>query len=147
MKLKKFLVLALPVSLIIGAVLTSGCAGAETGPPAVEGQIIEDVSAQEAFTMIQDNQNNPVFVILDVRTPEEFADGHIERAINMNFYSETFRDELDDLDKNRTYLLHCRSGNRSGRTLNIMKELKFMKIYHMTGGSIEWQAEGLPMVK
>ena len=147
MKLKKFLVLALSVSLTIGAVLTSGCASAETGAPAVESQIIEDVTAQEAFTLIQDNQNNPDFIILDVRTPEEFADGHIEKAINMDFYSTAFRDELDGLDKNKTYLLHCRSGNRSEKTLNIMKELKFIKIYHMTGGSIEWQAEELPMVK
>ena len=144
MNTKRFALLALPVLLVVSLILTVGCAAEEIEAPT---QIVENVTAQEAFTLIQDNQNNPDFVILDVRTPEEFADGHIEKAINMDFYSETFRDELNKLDKNKAYLLHCRSGNRSGKTLNIMKELKFMKIYHMTGGMIKWEAEGLPIIK
>ena len=144
MNTKRFALLALPVLLVVSLILTVGCAAEEIGAPT---QLVEDVTAQEAFTLIQENQNNPDFIILDVRTPEEFADGHIEKAINMDFYSDTFRNELNDLDKSKAYLLHCRSGNRSGNTLKIMKELNFMKIYHMTGGSIEWQAEELPMVK
>lgn len=147
MNAKRFLALMFLSSLVTGAVLAGGCAGAETAPPPVSGQVIEDVTAREAFTLIQENLNNPDFVILDVRTPEEFADGHIERAINLDFYAGPFRDELEALDRDKTYLLHCRSGNRSSNTLNIMKELNFLEIYHMTGGSIEWQAEGLPMVK
>ncbi len=140
MSLKNFIVLALSVSLVIGATLTGGCVLDETA-------IIEDITPQEAFTLIQNNQNNPDFVIIDVRTPEEFADGHIENASNIDFYSETFRDELDNLDKSKTYLIYCRSGNRSGSALDIMAELSFEEVYNMLGGILNWEAEGLPTVK
>ena len=89
---------------------------------------------QEVFTLIQENQNNPDFAIIDVRTPEEFAEGYIENADNIDFYSETFWDELNQLDKNKTYLIYCQSGNRSGRTLDIMAELNFEEVYNMLGG-------------
>ena len=147
MSLKNFMVLVLSVSLVIGVVLTGGCVRDETVNQETPAQIIEDVTAQEAFTLIQNNQDDPGFVIIDVRTPEEFAEGHIEKAVNIDFRSETFRDEVDNLDKNKTYLIYCRSGRRSADALNIMRELNFMKIYHMAGGMIEWTAEELPTVK
>jgi len=136
--MKKWL-LTLLVLLVIGVVSTGGCVGQETPT-----QIIGDITPQEAFTLIQDNQNNPDFVIIDVRTPEEFADGHIENAINLDYYSETFGDELNKLDKNKTYLIYCRSGKRSRNALDIMEELNFREAYNMSGGIIEWKAEGLP---
>ncbi|MFC2020902.1 rhodanese-like domain-containing protein [Chloroflexota bacterium] len=146
MKKKRFALLTLSVLLLIGTVLAGGCAGSATLAPETSTQV-EDVSALEAHALIRNNLNNPDFLILDVRTPEEFAAGHIEGAINTDFYEGAFRDELDALDKNKDYLLHCRSGSRSQRTLDIMVELEFAHIYHMTGGIIEWTAEGLPTVK
>lgn len=125
-----------------------GCVGRETGTPSQQiTQIIEDVTPQEAYTSIQENQDNPDFVIIDVRTPEEFTEGYIEGAINIDFYSETFADELDILDKNKTYLIYCRSDNRSGRALPLMEELNFREVYNMTGGIIAWNAEGFPTVE
>ena len=82
-----------------------------------------------------------------MRTHTEFAEGHIEKAINIDFRSENFQDEIDKLDKDKTYLIYCRSGNRSLNALNIMRELNFTKIYHMSGGILEWTAEELPTVK
>jgi len=143
----KKLLLVLSVSLIIGVILTGGCVSTETVPPNQETQIIENITPPEAFALIQDNHNNPDFVILDVRTPEEFADGHIENAINLDYYSETFQDELDKLDKKKTYLIYCRSGKRSSNALNIAGELEFREAYNMLGGILEWQAEGLPLTK
>ncbi len=140
MNLKKLMMLVLSVSLVIGVALTSGCVGDRTAT-------IEDIVPQEAFALIQNNQDNPDFVIIDVRTPEEFADGHIENASNIDFYSDTFRDELDNLDKNKTYFIYCRSGGRSGNALNIMAELDFTEVYNMSGGIIAWDAEELPTVK
>ncbi len=137
----KKLLLIFSIPLAIGAILTGGCVGQVSEAPT---QIIENITPQEAFTLIQDNENNPDFVILDVRTPEEFADGHIENAINLDYYSETFRDELNKLGKNKKYLIYCRSGNRSGKTLNIMERLNFREVYNMLGGIIQWEAEGLP---
>ena len=81
-----------------------------------------------------------------MRTPEEFADEHIENAVNIDFYSETFRDELGELDKNKTYLIYCRSGNRSASALAIMKGLDFNEAYDM-GWINQWKAEGFPTVR
>ena len=147
MSLKKLMLLVLSVSLVIGVVLTGGCIGKETIPPETPTQIIEDISPQEAFTLIQENQNNPDFVVIDVRTPEEFADGYIENAINIDFRSETFRNKLNQLDKNETYLVYCRSGGRSANALNIMAELNFKEVYNILGGITAWKAERLPTTK
>ncbi len=140
MRLKNFMALALSASLVIGVALTGGCVLDGTA-------VIEDITPQEAFTLIQSNQNNPDFVIIDVRTPQEFAEGHIENATNIDFYSEAFRDMLNNLDENKTYLVYCRSGGRSGSALDIMAELNFKEVYNVSGGIIAWNAEGLPTVK
>ncbi len=140
MRLKNFMVLALSASLVIGVALTGGCVRDKTAT-------IEDITPQEAFTLIQNNQNNPDFVIIDVRTPAEFAEEHIENAINLDFYSEAFQDMLNKLDKNKTYLIYCRSGGRSGTVLDIMAELNFKEVYNILGGILSWEAEGLPTAK
>lgn len=144
--MKKWWVVALIFSLLIaGTVLTGGCAS--VNPVAESQTIVVDVSAGEAHTLIQENQGDASFVILDVRTPEEYDEGHIEGAVNLNFYDDDYREQLENLDRDDTYLLFCRSGNRSGQTLDIMEELEFMTIYHMTGGMNEWNGEGLPVVR
>ncbi len=147
MSLKKFMALALSVSLIIGVTLIVGCVRDETATPETSTQIIEDITPQEAFTLIQNNQNNPDFVIIDVRTREEFSGEYIENATNIDFYSETFRDMLNNLDKSKTYLIYCRSGARSGSTLDIMAELNFKEVYNILGGMLQWMEEELPTVK
>jgi len=147
MSLKNFMVLALSASLVIGVALTGGCVRDETVTPETPTQIIENITPKEAFTLIQNNQNNPDFVIIDVRTPAEFAEEHIENATNIDFYSEAFQDMLNKLDKNKTYLIYCRSGGRSRNALDIMAELNFSEAYNILGGIIAWEAEGLPTVK
>ncbi len=114
--------------------------------PKVESAV-EKITPQEAYTLIQDNKGNENFVILDVRTPEEIADGTIENSIKIDYYSDTFREEIDELDKENTYLVYCRSGGRSGEATKLMEELGFQKIYDMPGGFSQWEAEGLPFVK
>jgi rhodanese-related sulfurtransferase len=109
-------------------------------------QIIESISPQEAFALIQQNQGNSDFVIIDVRTLEEIAEGYIEGAIFINFYSDTFRDELDSLDKDKVYLIYCRGGGRSELTLFIIEELGFMEAYDILGGFAAWKDAGLPII-
>ena len=128
------------VALVIGVTLSGGCVRNETAT-------IEDITPQEAFDLIQDNRNNPDFVIIDVRTPAEFAEGHIENATNTNFYSDTFQDTINNLDKNKAYLIYCAVGGRSGSALDIMAELNFKEAYNIVGGINQWKAEGLPTVK
>ncbi|MBT9149364.1 MAG: putative adenylyltransferase/sulfurtransferase MoeZ [Dehalococcoidia bacterium] len=135
--------------LVIAVVLTTGCMADETAAPDLEApiQIIETITPQEAIALIENHRDNPEFAIIDVRTPEEFAEGHIENAINIDFYSKAFRNDLDKLDKDRTYLIYCRTGRRSGLTIPMMRELDFMEVYDMLGGITRWRAEGLPTTR
>jgi len=102
---------------------------------------------KDAYELIQQNKGNPNFVLIDVRTPEEFMSGHIEGAVNINYHDNDFIENLDKLDKNKTYLIYCRTGRRSGDTLNVMKRLKFKEVYRILGDIVRWKAEGLPLVK
>jgi rhodanese-related sulfurtransferase len=125
------------VLLVTAVILSVGCAKAPT-------QIIADISTQEASALIEENQNNPDFIIIDVRTPQEFVEGHIANATNIDKNSETFQDKLNNLDKDKTYLVYCAMGVRSASALAIMKELGFMEAYNMLDGINQWTADGLP---
>lgn len=104
--------------------------------------ILKNVNPAEAYQLIQKNAENDNFVILDVRTPSEYHEGHIEDAININFYESDFRAQLEELDTTKTYLIYCRSGGRSGNTLKIMEELGFQEVYNLSSGILGWKQEG-----
>ncbi|AQP46153.1 hypothetical protein RPIT_12440 [Tessaracoccus flavus] len=84
-------------------------------------------------------------VILDVRTPEEFAAGHIPGAINLDVQSPTFADDVASLDNAVPYAVYCRSGNRSQVALDIMTERGF-EAFHLAGGIGAWQSAGYDIV-
>jgi rhodanese-related sulfurtransferase len=102
---------------------------------------------KDALALIQKNKGNQGFVVLDVRTPDEFKDGHIEGAINVDYNSGGFKTELLKLDKKKTYFVYCRTGRRSGEAVKIMRDLGFGNIIRMKGDMIRWQSEKLPVVK
>jgi len=136
-------------ALIIGVLLMSAGIQIETNTvkSEIQIQIIEHIPPKEVYILIQENKDNQNFVILDLRTSKEFLDEYIENAVNLDYYSNTFRNDLDKLDKNKTYLIYCRSGSRSGNALNITKELGFKEAYNMLGGITKWKSEGLPTIK
>lgn len=153
MRINRRLWLGVLVLALTGITLLAGCASKETNTElktamvseaAVQAPVVTDVSAQEAYALIQEKSGDKNFKILDVRTPDEYNTGHIERAINIDFNSDTFKDILSKLDKSGEYLVYCRSGSRSSGAVEVMEEMKFTTIYHMNGGIIEWSAEGLP---
>lgn len=76
----------------------------------------------------------PNMKIIDIRTPEEYASGHIDEAINIDFYANDFKDQLEKLDKSDAYSIYCRSGSRSGKALGIMKDLGFTNVADLQGG-------------
>jgi len=80
-------------------------------------------------------------VVLDVRTPEEIAGGKVEGATELDFRSPGFAAQLDKLDKSKTYLVYCRSGNRSGKACQLMTEKGFTKLYNLAGGYTAWTKE------
>lgn len=109
--------------------------------------IYKIIETDEAAQMIKDNENNSQFFILDVRRPEEFAEGHIKDATNIDFYGENFEDKIKQLDRNKVYLIYCRTQNRSGKTLELFKTLGFKEAYVMNGGMNKWKEEGRPFVQ
>lgn len=123
------------------------CTVASAAESRSQTQVFEDVTPKQAYSLIQENKESPNFVILDVRTPKEFKQGHIEGAINLDYYAKTFVDDLDRLDKSQTYLILCRTGRRSGKTFGFMKKFGFQEVYHMVGGIRRWKAEGLPTTR
>jgi|TARA_B100001059_G_scaffold126806_1_gene126776 rhodanese-related sulfurtransferase len=76
--------------------------------------------------------------IIDVRTPKEFNQGHIENAININFKSSNFIKSISKLNKDTSFLIYCKSGNRSGKAAKIFDSIGFYKIYDLKGGYINW---------
>jgi rhodanese-related sulfurtransferase len=104
-----------------------------------------DLDPQSAYEMIQENQNNPDFSLLDVRTPQEFSQSHIEGAALLNYQSPDFKSKVQELDTNKTYLVYCRSGMRSSASADTMKSLGFQKVYNILGGIMEWETQGLPL--
>lgn len=85
--------------------------------------------------------------VLDVRTPAEFADGHLAGATLVDFKADNFREEVGKLDKDQTWLVHCRSGGRSMGAVQVMQELGFANLHHMDEGMLGWEAAGLPTEK
>ena len=81
-------------------------------------------------------------VILDVRTPEEYESGYIVNAVNYNMMdSIAFLHTISALDKDKQFLLYCKSGRRSAKALVIMKNMGFNKVHHLKGGITEWKGK------
>jgi rhodanese-related sulfurtransferase len=122
------------VASILGAVLFTGCSSGS------ESAMNLDSVAFEAKTQ------EPGVVILDVRTKEEFEEGHIANAININVESDTFLSEIAKLDKSKTYAVYCRSGRRSADAVAKMSNEEFISLANLNGGVIDWANAGLPLV-
>jgi rhodanese-related sulfurtransferase len=84
----------------------------------------------------------PATVLLDVRTPAEFAAGHLPRAINLDMQAADFTTRIIELDKTTHYALYCRSGHRSGLAAEQMRAAGFSRVVDLSGGIIAWTAAG-----
>lgn len=97
-------------------------------------QIAKNLSADEFKDKLQHDPGT----LLDVRTPEEFAEGAIEGALNIDYYASDFQIQLKTLDKKVPVYVYCRSGGRSKRALDMMVEMGFHEIYALIGGYSSW---------
>ncbi len=134
--------------LVLVALLLAGCSSAS-----------EDIiaSGEEQSNLFYHNIDavdaqdfiiaHPDAIVMDVRTADEFSAGHVAGAINIDYHGDGFRDTLKKLDKDAHYILHCKSGNRSGKSVAIMKELDFKHVTHMDGGFDAWKAAELPVIQ
>ncbi len=107
-----------------------------SSPKVTSNVINQDVSQERAKELIK---NNPELIIIDVRTPAEIAQGKIKNAIEIDYKTDKFEEEISKLDKDKKYLVYCASGGRSGRTLKKMSSLGFKESYNLLGGYNDWK--------
>jgi len=127
-KMNQYFVILLSVTLVFS------CSSSVTKSSETLG-IFEKVELEVFNLKLQDSLN---IQILDVRTPQEFQAGAIQNAVNLDFYNENFKSQLEQLDKSKPVMLYCKSGGRSGKTLTILKEMGFSEAYELTGGYTVW---------
>ncbi|WP_187478208.1 thioredoxin domain-containing protein [Amniculibacterium sp. G2-70] len=92
-------------------------------------------------------KKNPEIQLIDVRTPEEFADGHLENAVNIDWNSKSFDKLVSTLDKKKPVFVYCLSGGRSEKAANKLTKIGFLSVTNLAGGMMKWRGENLPEVK
>lgn len=107
-------------------------------PAFPSGKPVFELSADQAAALLAEDTD---VVVLDIRTPEEFEQGNIPGAINIDYRSDDFRSKIEELDRSTHYLVHCASGGRSGSSLQTFQDLGFSRIYHLTNGYNAWSQE------
>ncbi len=121
---------------IIGLIFTS-CLGQNTDK-------FKSIEAKEFSTLINKEQN---VQLVDVRSPAEYADSHIEKAININWNGDDFESEVQKLDKTKPIYVYCQSGGRSKKAASKLHELGFKIILELDGGISEWKTNKMPTIK
>ena len=127
--MKKLWLLSIPLALILSACGSSG--------GSVTNLNVSDFAKKVSDTSV---------VVLDVRTPGEFQEGHLQSAINVDYEGINFASEVNKLDKSKTYAVYCRSGRRSGLATEVMAKNGFKSVFNLNGGVIEWQNAGQQLV-
>lgn len=139
---------ALAAGLLLPAAL-AGCSAdpaagaAASGAPAKQEMNAGRVGVTEFATVIA----KPGVQVIDVRTPEEFADGHLAGAVNIPVQGADFTERIARLDPAATYAVYCRSGNRSQPAVSAMKDAGISSVYELASGTKGWTAAGQPLVR
>lgn len=120
--------------LLVSVVALTACGG--------NGGKVTNLNVNDFATKIKDAS----VTLIDVRTAGEFSSGHIAGAKNIDWESGTFERDVLALDKNKTYAVYCRSGNRSGQATAQMAKDGFTHVYNLDGGIINWTAAGQALV-
>ena len=119
---------------------TSLFACQQSGEPQ-SGSVPSSVDVETARQYVENGA-----VLVDVRTPEEWNAGHLEGAVHINLFDSDFEERFAALDTTKTYVVYCRSGNRSGQAIQKMKSRGFSKLTNMEGGIIAWERQDFPIV-
>ena len=123
---------------LLGIFISGLCIAQET--------IYEDLSCIETHELIQLHIDDPNFVIIDFRPEEKYNKIHLENAIYVDVLSDTIDNYLENLNKEKTYLIYCTIGRRSSVALKKMKKLKFKNVYHLYEGIKEWDEQGFDVI-
>lgn len=105
------------------------------------GQTQHTLSARTFAEKINELPNG---TILDVRTPEEFSNGHLENALNYDWNGSEFEQQIASLDKSKPVFVYCLSGGRSSAAAGKMRSIGFKEVYELEGGIMQWRSQNLP---
>ena len=116
---------------------------------AIAWSLVACGSTQPVFKTVDAAHARPLaakrnLVVLDLRTPEEYSEGHLPNAVNIDYLDPSFTDKIRELNKKKKYMVYCRSGKRSTQAMEIMKQQNFKNVTNMLGGMLQWQG---PVVK
>ncbi len=129
------------VVLFFAAFMMVGCANSQEAGEEVptENLMNKQQRVSKATFKAFLSENKSEVQLVDVRTPEEYHAGAIDGAENMDFYSADFQSKLETLDKEKPVMIYCKSGGRSGQTLELMKEMGFSTVLELEGGFSGWE--------
>ncbi len=133
------------IRVLISAVLIA--VAASCGSRNTTNIPINNVDVNTARDLVTQDET---VIVLDVRTPEEYAMGHIEGALNIGIAEADFSERVSKLDRDKTYIVHCSANVENGRTaksLKIMSSLGFNELMNMEGGIAAWEQNGHPLVR
>ncbi|MCF6269217.1 MAG: thioredoxin domain-containing protein [Melioribacteraceae bacterium] len=139
MLLKKMNMITL-IKVIVVIIILSSCSDNKVGQTT---SVISNVDAKTFKELIDAEKG----IILDVRTPSEVAEGYINNASIINIYDEDFISKINLMQKDNEIYVYCRSGSRSSKAAELLKENGFGKIYNLKGGISAWKNSGYPIVK
>lgn len=138
---------ALVTTCVALSLFASACSGtADQSTPAATTDPSTQSQSDSAATVASDPQKENL-VIIDVRTPEEFAEGHLEGAVNIDIYAEDFAQQIAALDPSGNYAVYCRSGNRSGQAVSFMQGEGFKSVTDLGSRVAAAEALATPIVK
>lgn len=132
---------------LITAALASLCSIQAQESTATE---VKHVNSDQAKALLDKNATEAKeakIQVVDVRSEDEYKEGHIEGATNIDILSEGFEEKLAKLDKTKPVLVHCAAGGRSTRSLKVFQKLGFKTVTHLDGGLNEWKTKGHPLKK
>lgn len=109
-------------------------------------KLSKDIFPVEAWELLSNDRKDDDLVIIDVSTPLEYENLHLEGAINVSLFSRFFKTRLDVMDKSKTYVVYCKLGGRSKIAKKLMQQSGFQTVYNIVGGTLLWKEEGLPLV-
>ncbi|WP_187261923.1 rhodanese-like domain-containing protein [Pontibacter beigongshangensis] len=115
-------------------------------PPQQQNPAVATTTRISAQTYKESHAKKKNAVLVDVRTPAEFEEGHLKEAQNADFLSGELHSRMQNWDKSKTYYLYCATGNRSGKAAKLMEEAGFKKVYNI-GGFKELKEAGLPVIE
>lgn len=122
--------------LLISVIVNQSCTSSNGGGDNFQ------LNAQEFSEKLT---STPDAVILDVRTPGEFSQGHIQNATNISWNDPTFDGKINNIAKNAPIFIYCLSGSRSMSAANFMRNNGYEKVYELMGGIMKWSGENLPL--